>query len=91
MSSARGIGELAPKPRISSITVVPAYGRDYKSRKDAEEAWQEGKDFILVAAYPMKFAPDREVPCSKRDFAGDCEVRIRYKNRKQITIIDNTR
>lgn len=30
---------------MSSITVVPAYGRDYKSRNAAIDAWESGKDF----------------------------------------------
>ena len=28
-------------------TVVPAYGRDYKSAKAAKADWETGKDFIL--------------------------------------------
>jgi len=29
------------------ITLTPAYGRDYKSRKEVVEAWEQGKDFII--------------------------------------------
>ena len=29
------------------ITLVPAYGRDYKSGKEVQAAWDEGKDFRI--------------------------------------------
>lgn len=29
------------------ITVIPAYGRDYKSQKAVKEAFDAGKDFII--------------------------------------------
>ena len=29
------------------ISVLPAYGRDYKSGKEVLEAWQAGKDFVV--------------------------------------------
>ena len=30
------------------MTIVPAYGRDYKSKKAALADWQAGKDFRIV-------------------------------------------
>lgn len=30
---------------MSHITVIPAYGRDYKNQKDAQADWDAGKDF----------------------------------------------
>jgi hypothetical protein len=32
---------------MRSITVTPAYGADYKSKKDALTAWNAGKDFVI--------------------------------------------
>ena len=29
------------------MTLVPAYGRDYKSKKEVLVDWNEGKDFII--------------------------------------------
>lgn len=29
------------------LTVVPAYGRDYKSKKAVQEAWDRGEDFLI--------------------------------------------
>ena len=30
------------------VTLLPAYGRDYKSQKEAKEDWQAGKDFVIA-------------------------------------------
>lgn len=32
---------------VKRITVVPAWGRDYKSKAAVQEAWDAGKDFIV--------------------------------------------
>jgi len=63
------------------ITVSPAYGRDYKSAKDAQEAWASGLDFIL---HDLTSSWDGK-PCSVRDFPPDTHVNIRYHNLTQIT------
>lgn len=31
-----------------TTTVIPAYGRDYKTAKAAKADWQSGKDFIIA-------------------------------------------
>ena len=31
---------------MATLTVSPAYGRDYTKRADALQAWEEGKDFL---------------------------------------------
>jgi hypothetical protein len=31
------------------LSVVPAYGRDYKSKKAVMADWEEGKDFYIVS------------------------------------------
>jgi hypothetical protein len=30
------------------MTLTPAYGRDYKSKKDVEADWKAGKDFVIA-------------------------------------------
>lgn len=32
---------------MAHTTVVPAYGRDYTSQKEVQEAWDSDKDFIV--------------------------------------------
>ena len=32
---------------MAFLTVVPAYGRDYKNKKEVEKDWVDGKDFRI--------------------------------------------
>jgi len=63
------------------ITLVPAYGRDYKSKKEVQADWDAGKDFIIQSfghRYDGK-------PANKSDLAQETgEVFIRYKKLTQI-------
>lgn len=61
------------------LTVTPAYGRDYKTAKDAKAAWQAGKDFQIAT-----YGPDDGRYCNKADMADEA-VMIRYKRLTQIT------
>lgn len=58
------------------ITVTPAYGRDYKTQKEAKAAWEAGKDF--------KDARTGQY-CSKRNFEDpDVHVSVRYSNLTKV-------
>ena len=59
-------------------TVIPAYGRDYKSAAAAKKDWQDGKDFIIADL----FDPYDGKPCSIRD---GLTVTIRYNKLQKIT------
>ena len=59
-------------------TVVPAYGRDYKSAKAALEDWHGGKDF--------RAEPQGQY-CSRRDFGPTVMVNIRYAKLAKITSV----
>lgn len=56
----------------SWITVMPAYGRDYKNKAEALKDWDEGKDFIETSS---RRATDKAY-CESKDY----KVIIRYKN-----------
>ncbi len=64
-------------------TLTPAYGRDYKSRAEALEAWNSGKDFSINS-------PQGSTYCSVRDTA-DCPVghklQIRWKRLTMVAVI----
>lgn len=63
------------------ITVVPAYGRDYKSKAAIMADWKEGKDFQIAT-----FGPDDGRYCSSRDtFPAGTVIMGRYKRLEQIT------
>jgi hypothetical protein len=67
------------------ITLVPAYGRDYKSAKEVMADWKEGKDFQIC-----DFShPDDGRYTSIRDWDNEHStvLNIRYKRLTQITPI----
>jgi len=67
---------------MKSLTVIPAYGRDYKSGKAAKADWNNDKDFIIADM----FNPYDGKPINKQDSAG-YKISIRFNQlRKQVTI-----
>jgi hypothetical protein len=67
---------------MKTITVTPAYGRDYTSAKAAAAAWKEGKDFLL--ADPQSPWCGRPINVSG---ASDCVVKIRYARLTRATLV----
>ena len=62
-------------------TVIPAYGRDYKSANAALKDWNDGKDFIIQDISD----PYDGKPCSCRDFAGKARhIMIRYSKLTKV-------
>jgi hypothetical protein len=65
------------------ITLVPAYGRDYKSKKAVLEDWNNNKDFQIADLFSGedgRYANKQDLP--------DYTVNIRYKNLTQICVIN---
>ena len=60
------------------ITLVPAYGRDYREAADVERHFLEGKDFYSV---------DHRQYCSVRNFAPGVEVVLRFANRTKVITV----
>lgn len=56
-------------------TLTPAYGRDYKSRKEVVAALNEGKDFFMNGGY-----------CNVKDLP-DGFINVRYKKLTQVAVI----
>ena len=64
------------------ITLTPAYGRDYKSAKEALADWSNGKDFIINAIghqYDGKYVNNEE--------PGD--YTIRYNKLRKTVNVEN--
>jgi len=55
-----------------NVTLTPAYGRDYRSKADVIQAFEEGLDFNCNSPV-IGFAK-----CSIRDFANHTRVTLRY-------------
>lgn len=74
------------EPIGEPVVLTPAYGRDYKSREAAKEAFLQGKDFI----YNSPGSRWDGKPCSIRDFPADKypQVKIRYNGLRSVVFVD---
>ena len=66
--------------KISSGTLTPAYGRDYKSAKSFAIDLFEGKDFYINTHLTKAL-------CSIRDLQPGAKLQIRYNKLKSTAII----
>lgn len=64
----------------SYMELIPAYGRNYKTKKEVEQAFLEGKDFEGDMTIGFKL-------CSVRDFQSGVKVNLRYKNQTMVTVV----
>lgn len=62
------------------VSAVPAYGRDYKSKKAVMDDWNAGKDFLVQ---DMR----RSGYINKDDKPANVILNVRYKNLTQICVI----
>lgn len=70
---------------MSHITVSPAFGRDFKSGKDAKAAWESGKDFILHDfSSPWDGKPINLEDAKKAGFG---EVNIRFARMTKVVVV----
>lgn len=66
------------------LDAVPAYGRDYKSKKEVQEAWNEGKDF-QIKAFGL---PEDESYINKDDvFTQSITLNIRYNQLRGVHVV----
>lgn len=66
---------------MAYLTVVPAYGRDYKSAKAAQADWKAGKDFQIAT-----FGPSDGRYINKQDADADksLSINIRFDSLRKI-------
>ena len=72
-----------PRGLTMRYTLLPAYGRDYRTAAEAKTAFEAGKDFILVSHM-------QETYCNKEDLIaqGAIGVNIRYRNGYCLAVIN---
>lgn len=63
------------------MTLTPAYGRDYTSKKQVIEAWNNGDDFIIADI----MHPYSGKPANKNDLKDERNIMIRYSGLRKIT------
>lgn len=72
---------------MNTITLTPAYGRDYKSRASVLEDWHANKDFIIASfTHPYSGKPANKADLEKQE--PGVEVRIRYNKLRRITLVE---
>lgn len=65
------------------ITLLPAYGRDYKTKKDAEKDFRDGKDFIFAGITDYgRYCSISDFRCPKQ------QVKIRFNNMRKFTVVN---
>ena len=69
---------------MKSITLTPAYGRDYKNQNDVKSDFNNNKDFIIADFFNQWDGK----PANKQDLKSEYnQVMIRYKKLTQICVI----
>lgn len=68
-----------------SMTLTPAYGRDYTSQKAVKADFEDGKDFVIADM----MHPDCGRYCNREDLQreGVKAVNIRYKRNTQVCVV----
>jgi len=67
---------------MNYVVVSPAYGRDYKNKSEAVQAWRAGQDFVNESIWTGTY-------CSNRDFEAGVTVEIRFNRKEDLVIIKN--
>jgi len=73
-----------PGPRGMILTLIPAYGRDYTSAKDAHQAFLQGQDFSLQPS--GVYTSIRDIPHLQRQHNIEA-IHIKYKRRTRTHAI----
>lgn len=66
-----------------TMTITPAYGRDYKTAKAAKADYHTNKDFIVADFH----SPWDGKPVNKEQLTDERHVIIRFNNLRKVTAI----
>jgi hypothetical protein len=67
---------------MKTLTIVPAYGRDYKNKQACLEDWNNGKDFQI---YSGPYCSNRDIETLRGD--GYTHLSIRYAKLTRVVQI----
>lgn len=65
------------------LTVVPAYGRDYKSNKEVQAAWNDCKDFLIQDVG----SPDNGRYVNRPQLKAGDTVSVRFAQLRKVCVI----
>jgi hypothetical protein len=72
---------------MKSMTVTPAYGDDFRSKKAARDSWNTGHDFEIQSINGVPWTGGRYI--SIREVPADItEIRIRFNQHRSIVIVE---
>lgn len=67
---------------MTTLTLQPAYGRDYKSRDAVVADWHAGKDFLIAS-----YGPDMGRYVNKQDLnGGTYQLNFRYQRDTKLAV-----
>ena len=72
---------------MNTITLMPAYGRDYHSRAKVLEDWEANKDFI-IADITHKYCGKPVNKEQLMETEPNVSVRIRYHGQQRIALVE---
>jgi len=67
------------------LSAVPAYGRDYKSKKELLIDWEAGKDFAMMSFRGATYFSIMDIKSLKEN--GVRQINFRYKKQMQVCTI----
>lgn len=67
---------------LGTPILSPAYGKDYKTAKEVEADFRNGKDFVLC-----NMGPGGRY-CSIRDFEPGTSIELRYNRKLDLTMTE---
>ena len=71
---------------MNTITLTPAYGRDYHSKAAVLVDWEAGKDFIIATmTHEYSGKPVNKEQLEQHE--PNASVRIRYHNQQRIALV----
>jgi hypothetical protein len=65
------------------LTVIPAYGRDYKSQKEIMNDFNNGKDFLIQDVFGSGYINKQDIERSQEKII----LNVRYSKFKKVCVI----
>lgn len=63
---------------VTSLSVAPAYGQDYSKAADVQRAWDDDRDFLILALYPPQRTGRYINKSAAAQYTPKATVEIRY-------------
>jgi hypothetical protein len=75
------------KEKNMFVTLTPAYGRDYRTKKEVEADWYSGKDFLIANLGPQCGRYINKTQCDQNSISAT----IRYSQLRKAIVVHPVR